>query len=114
MNLTYQTFQFRSIALTFEIHKLKVKKEKKIIDYCSRTDVSQVVSLNDLEEKEYNGQMLSQEEEKALTIFRKIRLQRLLKKAGSEVKFHENYEYLRAVKNVVDYRDFLNENGKDA
>lgn len=91
-----------------------MKKEKKIIDYCSRVNVSQVVSLNDIEEKEFCGQALSSDEERALAIFRKIRLKRLLKKASKEDKFHENYEYLRAVKNLVDYRDFLKENGKDA
>lgn len=73
------------------------------------TNLSEIESISDLEEKEFQGQKLEQKQMEALRIFRALRLKKLQKKAGktTEEQFHCKYEYFRAISNLVDYKDFL-------
>ena len=83
-----------------------MEKEDKIREYSSKADLDQIISINDIEEKEFQGIPLSQDESDAIQRFRNYRLEKL-KKLNSEEKFHERFEYLQAVSYLVDYRDFL-------
>lgn len=85
----------------------KFEKIKKLSEQYIQEDV---ITISDLQEKEYNGEELSFEEEVALNKFRKIRVKKLAKKVDQEAAFHARFEYLRAISNLVDYRTFLEKN----
>lgn len=85
-------------------------EHKKLIQtYLSNIDSSRVVSISDLEIKEFEGEQLESEEKKALQKFYKARIKKLKKKQDQEDSFHERFEYYRAISNLVDYRDILSE-----
>lgn len=83
--------------------------EKTIRDYLKQVDPLEVVSIIDLELKEYEGSDLAFEERLALEKFHKARIHKLKKKKHQEESFHKRFEYYRAISNVVDYRDILAE-----
>jgi len=85
-----------------------LEKENRIKAYCANTDVRNIVSLSDIEEKEFQGIPLEEDEAKAIQLFRDYRLAKLSKKVGSDEKFNERFEYFQALSNLVDYRDWLN------
>ena len=84
-----------------------MEKEDKIREYSAKADLDKIVSINDIEEKEFQGIPLSEDEDNAIRQFRDYRLKKLKKKLDSEEKFHERFEYLQAVSYLIDYRDFL-------
>lgn len=84
-----------------------MEKEDKIKAYSSKADLNKIVSINDLEEKEFQGLPLSEDENDAIRRFKDFRLQKLKKKLDSEEKFHERFEYFQAISCLMDYRDFL-------
>lgn len=84
-----------------------VEHRKRIQNYLSRVDSSKVVSISDLEIKEFDGVQLNLEEKEALNKFYKARIKKLKKKQDEEEIFHERFEYFRAISNLVDYRDIL-------
>lgn len=67
------------------------------------------MTIRDLEEKELEGQPLSEKEIEALRLFRELRLKKLIKAQETEEKFHSKFEYFRELSNVLDYNDFLAE-----
>ncbi len=78
------------------------------------TNINDIKSISDIEEKEFEGQPLDKEELEALRIFRALRLKKLRKKVdkNKEDQFHSKYEYFRALSNLVDYKDFLKQFNK--
>lgn len=86
-----------------------MEHRKRIQKYLSNVDTSSVVSISDLELKEFDGEQLKAEEKEALEKFYKARIEKLKKKQDQEEIFHERFEYFRAVSNLVDYRDLLND-----
>lgn len=71
-------------------------------------DLNSIESLNDLELKEFEGEVLSKDEMKALHLFRQLRLSKLKKQRGLESEFHTQFEYFRKLSNFIDYKVFLN------
>lgn len=84
-----------------------MEHRKRIQNYLSQVDSSQVISISDLEIKEFDGEQLRSEEKEALEKFYKARIKKLKKKQDQEDIFHERFEYFRAISNLVDYRDLL-------
>jgi len=66
-----------------------------------------VLTIHEIETKELEGNVLQEDEEKALYTFRKYRLKKLQNAVKKEDKFHENYAILRAASHFIDYRNFL-------
>jgi len=86
-----------------------VKKSKEIQAYLAKVDPQKIVSISDLEIKEFDGQPLASEEKAALVKFHTARIKKLQKKGNKESAFHGYFEYYRTLSNVVDYRDILKE-----
>jgi hypothetical protein len=86
-----------------------LEKADKIIQYTQKVDPKSVVTISDIQEKEFDGLELTSEELQALQKFRKHRVKKLEKKQHQEEAFHDRYEYFRALSNLVDYRDYLNQ-----
>ncbi len=89
-----------------------MKEEKKAIlqKYIQENDLDSLVSISDIEIKEFNGSPLMEEEKKALAKFREARVKKLTKEKNKENKFNEKFEYYRTISNLIDYRDILNGN----
>lgn len=68
-----------------------------------------LISINDLRDREYAGQHLSNEEKIALQNFDKFRLAQLSEQK-SERDFHNKYIQLQAMANLSPYQEFLKEN----
>ena len=75
-------------------------------DFDLSNNSNSIETLSDLEEKEFLGKSLTELEQKALKLFRTIRL-KSLKKNKLESQFHDQFEYFRTIYNLMDYRDFL-------
>lgn len=71
--------------------------------------MSGVISINDLRNREYAGQKLSNEEKTALQNFDKFRLAQLSEQK-SERDFHNKYIQLQVMANLSPYQEFLKEN----
>ncbi len=97
----------RSKEINFARKIRRVEHRKRIQTYLSQIDGSKVVSISDLEIKEFDGATLRAEEKKALEKFYKTRFKKLKKKQDEEDSFHDRFEYYRAISNLVDYRDIL-------
>ena len=82
---------------------------KTLKDYCNKIDLSNTLTISELEVKEFDGEYLSADELKALSNYRRDRIEKLKKKSGSEASFHKSYEYIRSLSNLVDYKEFLND-----
>lgn len=85
-----------------ENHKLHLHKNPK------SSLMGGLVSINDLRDKEYSGQQLSEEEKTAIKNFDKFRLAQLSEQK-SERDFHNKYIQLQAMANLSPYQEFLNE-----
>lgn len=86
-----------------------VKERTKIQDYIKEVDPRKIISISDLEIKDFQGLPLESEEKQALKKFHEARIKKLNKKKDTESLFHQEFEYYRAVSNLVDYRDILSE-----
>lgn len=82
---------------------------KKIKQYIEEVDPQKVISISDLELKEYDGLALENEEKEALEKFYRVRIEKLEKRQQKEESFHRKFEYFRAISNLVDYRDILSD-----
>jgi hypothetical protein len=67
-----------------------------------------VVSINDLRDKEFSGEHLNMEEKTALFNFDKFRLAELSQQK-SEKDFHNKYIQLQVMANLSPYQEFLKE-----
>lgn len=67
-----------------------------------------LTSINDLREKEYNGEKLSSNEKKALNAFDKYRIA-ILNQQENEEEFHKKYLEFQAMANLTPYEEFLKE-----
>lgn len=67
-----------------------------------------VTSINDLRDKEFSGNKLSNEEKLALSNFDSYRIQ-VLNSQTDEEKFHYHYRQLQVIANLSDWQEFLGE-----
>ncbi|MAY84926.1 MAG: hypothetical protein CMP59_12415 [Flavobacteriales bacterium] len=86
-----------------------MKNSKKILDYIAKIDPKKITSISDLEIREFGGETLGSEERAALEKYHSARNKILRKQKQKESTFHSYFEYYRALSNLVDYKDILNE-----
>jgi hypothetical protein len=65
------------------------------------------VSINDLRDREFNGEKLTDEEYLALYNYDRFRLDEL-NAQPNDMAFHERYRQLQIMANLADWHDFLN------
>lgn len=66
------------------------------------------LSVNDIREKEFNGESLTVEERIAVQNFDKFRISELNKQV-SDQDFHKRYQELQIMAKLGDYKEFLKE-----
>lgn len=71
-------------------------------------NIHQIVSINDLRDKYYNGVRLTEEERQALERFDHYRLEQLNSQKSEEL-FHKEYLRLQILANLNHYTEFLQE-----
>lgn len=86
--------------------------EKKIADKKSGFSLKENhgigLSINDLREKEFNGEQISGEERQALQNFDRFRIAEL-NNQSSDMEFHKRYREIQVMANLGDYKEFLKE-----
>ncbi len=65
-------------------------------------------TINDLKEKEFRNEKLSEEEEQAILNFDRFRLNEL-NKINNDFEFNARYCELQIMANLADYKEFLKE-----
>jgi hypothetical protein len=85
--------------------------EKKIIEarksgLLKKAMLGNHVTINDLRDKEFNGEKLTSEEVKAIRNFEVYRLE-VLNNQVDEDDFHKKYQQLQVLANLGDYKEFL-------
>lgn len=76
--------------------------------YFAKADIGGTPSINDLREKEFNGEPLTKKEKHALVNFDRFRLN-VLNAQTDEQSFHKRYQELQVMANLGDYQEFLAE-----
>ncbi len=84
------------------------QREALLKQYFSKSSIGGTISINDLRDKEFNGELLSKEERQALSNFDKFRLAVLNAQTDDE-SFHKRYQELQVMANLDDYKEFLKE-----
>jgi hypothetical protein len=81
-------------------------REDLLKKYFTKSDIGGTVSINDLRDREFNGDALSEEEKSALANFDRYRID-ILNAQKTDMDFHENYRQLQVMANLADWKDFL-------
>lgn len=76
--------------------------------YFAKADIGGVPSINDLREKEFNGEPLTIKEKQALVNFDRFRINEL-NAQKDDLAFHKKYRELQVMANLGDYEEFLKE-----
>lgn len=76
--------------------------------YLAKSDIKGAASINDLRDKEYNGEPLTQKEKQALVNFDRFRIN-VLNAQTDDMAFHKRYQELQVMANLGDYQEFLKE-----
>ncbi len=76
--------------------------------YFAKADLGGVPSINDLREREYNGEPLTLTEKQALVNFDRFRLN-VLNAQTDDMSFHKRYQELQVMANLGEYQEFLKE-----
>jgi hypothetical protein len=69
---------------------------------------SEIISINNLRDKEFCGESLTEEEQQAIKNFDRFRFAELSRIETSS-EFNSRYNELQAMANLTDYREFLKE-----
>jgi hypothetical protein len=64
------------------------------------------VTINDIRDKEYKGEALTEEENSAIRNFEVYRL-RVLNEQTNDEDFHKKYQQLQVISNLGSYTEFL-------
>lgn len=75
--------------------------------YFAKSDIGGVLSINDIRDREFNGERLSADELTALKNFDRYRIE-TLNGIHDDKEFHERYRQLQVMANLGDWKDFLN------
>ena len=84
----------------------ELKTEKNAKAAGSKSLLGAAISINDLREREFNGESLSKKEKQALSNFDKFRIATLNNQEKEEA-FHKKYRELQAMANLTPYEEFL-------
>ncbi len=84
------------------------EKQKALSQSYLKQSLGGTVSINDLREREFNSEQLSDEEKTALRNFDRFRISELNKQV-SDTAFHERYQELQIMANMGEYTEFLKE-----
>lgn len=68
----------------------------------------EIISINDIRDRNNNNQKLKAEELTALQNYENFRLRELNRESNDD-SFHERYRELQVIANLGDYREFLKE-----
>lgn len=82
-------------------------REDLLKKYFAKTDIGGTVSINDLRDREFSGEPLSQDEVLALANFDHYRIEQLNAQT-TDMAFHEHYRQLQVLANLANWKDFLN------
>lgn len=82
-------------------------REDLLKKYFAKVDIGGTVSINDLRDREFNGEPLSADEVKALKNFDQYRIEQL-NAQKTDMAFHEHYRQLQVMANLADWKEFLN------
>ncbi len=82
-------------------------REDLLKKYFAKADIGGTPSINDLRDREFNGEALSADEQLALRTFDRYRIEQL-NGISDDKEFHERYRQLQVMANLGDWRDFLN------
>ncbi|MGL4598673.1 MAG: hypothetical protein ACRCYO_14240 [Bacteroidia bacterium] len=74
--------------------------------YFAKASIGGTTSINDLRDREFNGDALTQEEYRALSNFDRFRIEELNAQTNDS-DFQERYRQLQVMANLADWRDFL-------
>lgn len=80
--------------------------------YFAKAEIGGALSINDLRDREFNGEALSEDERKALKNFDRYRIDQL-NGISDDKEFHERYRQLQVMANLGDWKDFLNIEGSN-
>ena len=81
-------------------------REDLLKKYFAKVDIGGTVSINDLRDREFNGEHLSHDEVLALSNFDHYRIERL-NAHSNDMEFHEQYRQLQVLANLADWKDFI-------
>ncbi len=76
--------------------------------YFAKSAIGGTISINDLRDKEFNGEPLSTKEKQALFNFDRFRLN-VLNAQTDDTSFHKRYQELQVMANLDDFQEFLKE-----
>ena len=83
-------------------------RNKILSRYFAKADIGGTISINDLRDRELNGELLTLRERQALANFDRYRIAEL-KKQPNDMAFHERYRQLQIMANLGDFEEFLDE-----
>lgn len=83
-------------------------RSKLLNKHFEKSTIAGTISINDLSEKEFNGEALTEKEKLALTNFAHYRISEL-NIITDDRAFHKRYQELQVIANLGDYTEFLNE-----
>lgn len=76
--------------------------------YFAKSSIGGTISINDLRDKEFNGEPLSTKEKQALINFDRFRLN-VLNAQTDDASFNKRYQELQVMANLDDFQEFLKE-----
>jgi hypothetical protein len=85
-------------------------REDLLKKYFAKADIGGTLSINDLRDREFNGESLSPDELTALRNYDRYRIEQL-NGIADDREFHERYRQLQVMANLGDWKDFLNITG---
>lgn len=75
--------------------------------FFAKMNIGGSVSINDLRDREFSGERLTEDERQALFNFDRFRIEELNAQSSDKL-FHERYRQLQVMANLADWREFLN------
>ena len=84
-----------------------MQKKNLINKYIAKFNIEGTASINDLRDREFAGEPLSQDVVKALANYDHYRISQL-NAQSSDIAFHEQYRQLQVIANLANWKDFLN------
>jgi hypothetical protein len=87
-------------------------REDLLKKYFSKADIGGTMSINDLRDREFNGDPLTADEQIALRNFDRYRIEQL-NGISNDREFHERYRQLQVMANLGYWQDFLNIEGNN-